>query len=176
MIERPMIPPPWVLAIDPGQHYLAWALLSRGEVVKAGVVEANKGVAARNTLPRGTRARLLATQITSAVVDDLTGEDLHIVVEGQQTREGEGKRGDQQILVEMAFNSGFVAGMLALRLGAAVSESVSPTDWKGSIKKDVMLRRISGILEATGERKNMARYNKDTKDAAGIGLWYVRRM
>lgn len=165
--------------MDPGQHYMAWALFHHGELVAGSMAEANKGVAARATMPKGDRARQMTRQILSdvvAIIGQSAADSLHIVVEGQQTREGEGKKGDQQVFVEMAFNSGFIAGQLALRLDAEAVESITPTLWKGSLKKEIMLRRIDRILKETGEHKKMHRYNKDTKDAAGIGLWYLRRM
>jgi hypothetical protein len=60
-----------------------------------------------------------------------------------------------------------------------VLQTVLPSEWKGTVKKQIMLARIMSRL-TVDEQKYIQRANKsdmeDVLDAIGIGLWFHKRL
>jgi hypothetical protein len=98
-----------------------------------------------------------------------------VVVELPQVYPGSKSKGDPNDLIRLAF----VAGRW---VGAGVGvETVKPRQWKGTIKKEVMLRRI--LSKLTDEELAMLKAlklpkskEKEVIDAVGIGLWKLGRL
>lgn len=80
-------------------------------------------------------------------------------------------------LIDLAMAAGFFAGAW----GSIETVHVHPRQWKGTVRKDIMLKRIEarlsarekGILDAAVPQKSL-RHN--VVDAIGIGLWHFKRL
>jgi hypothetical protein len=100
--------------------------------------------------------------------------DHMVVIEMPQVYPGSKMRGNPNDLIRLAF----AAGRL---VGDAPCETVLPRQWKGTIKKEVMLRRI--LSKLTDEELAMLKSlklpkskEKECIDAIGIGLWKLGRL
>ncbi len=99
----------------------------------------------------------------------------HHVVEIPQIYSGSKSKGNPNDLVRLAFEAGRLIGT------DTFFERVSPRQWKGTIKKEVMLRRILSklsdaelaMLKALKLPKSK---EKECIDAIGIGLWKLNRL
>lgn len=88
---------------------------------------------------------------------------------------GSKSKGNPNDLIALAFEAGRIAGL------APTYEKISPRQWKGTIKKEVMLRRI--LSKLTDRELHMLKKlqlppskEKECIDALGIGLWKFGRL
>src|SRR5262245_29015263 len=102
--------------------------------------------------------------------------DYHnIVIEIPQVYLGSKSKGNPNDLIRLAYAAGCLVGD---RLGV---ETVWPRQWKGTIKKEAMLRRILskltpfelGMLQGLGLPPSK---EHNVTDAVGIGLWKLGRL
>lgn len=98
-----------------------------------------------------------------------------ITIEVPQIYPGSKSKGNPNDLIRLAFEAGRIAGM------APACVTVLPRQWKGTIKKEVMLRRI--LSKLTDEELAMLKAlklpkskEKEVVDAVGIGLWKLGRL
>lgn len=78
-------------------------------------------------------------------------------------------------------NLAVIVGRLQQILGAKETELISPHLWKGSVKKEIMLKRIRKLLTIKEKKLFLDLVLPKSKahnvlDAIGLGLWAVRRL
>jgi hypothetical protein len=107
---------------------------------------------------------------------------------------GRAKVGDTQDLLDVSFVAGALVAVARVR-GATNSRAVFPQEWKGSVPKQIMCRRIyarlylkeqhvlkdalpnSEIHKLNGTRGGeLSKRTTDLLDAVGIGLWELGRL
>jgi hypothetical protein len=99
----------------------------------------------------------------------------HMIIEVPQVYMGSRSKGNPNDLIKLAFEAGRIACM------APTHEVIKPRTWKGTIKKEVMLRRILTKLDDT-ELAYLKALNlppskeKECVDAIGIGLYILGRL
>lgn len=98
-----------------------------------------------------------------------------LVIEVPQIYRGVKSRGDPNDLIWVAFEAGRVAGR------CRDVEAVLPRRWKGTIRKEVMVRRILSKLTDAELQKLKGLGLPPSKehnvcDAVGIGLWKLGRL
>lgn len=101
-----------------------------------------------------------------------TREDL--LIELPQIYSAMKSKGNPNNLIKLAFHAGMV-------VNGRPYETVSPRQWKGTIKKEVMLKRILSkltdtelsLLKGLGLPKSL---EHNVVDACGIGLWKLGRL
>jgi len=98
-----------------------------------------------------------------------------LLIELPQIYPGSKSKGNPNDLIQLAFAAGRIAGKFAH------TTTVSPRAWKGTIKKEVMLRRI--LSKLTDKELFMLKAlklppskEKECIDALGIGLWHFKRL
>jgi hypothetical protein len=74
-------------------------------------------------------------------------------------------KGDPQQIVQLAFGAGMVAAQYPR------CWLVEPKQWKGSLKKDVMWRRVLKSLQSTEAWLQSIRTSEHARDAVGIAVW-----
>lgn len=99
----------------------------------------------------------------------------HMIIECPQIYMGHKMKGNPNDLIKLAFEAGRIASL------ANTYEIIKPRDWKGTIKKEVMLRRILSKLKDTelAYLKSLRlppSKEKECIDALGIGLWRLGRL
>lgn len=96
-----------------------------------------------------------------------------VLVELPQVYQSKHQKGDQDDILQLAG----VVGALCMALPP--SRTVRPREWKGTIAKEVMTRRILSRLDTDEDaailRKSEA-LDHNIIDAVGIGLWYLGRL
>lgn len=98
-----------------------------------------------------------------------------LVIELPQVYYGAKQKGDANDLVSLAFAAGKIASRFVCYT------TVKPRDWKGTVKKEVMLKRILSkltdgeltILKGLGLPKSL---EHNVVDAVGIGLHSLGRL
>lgn len=98
-----------------------------------------------------------------------------LVIEIPQVYYGSKQKGDANDLVKLAFEAGKVSAEFA---GV---KTVRPREWKGTVKKEIMLRRIVSrlndnelyLLKDLGLPSHK---EHNVVDAVGIGLWRLGRL
>lgn len=116
---------------------------------------------------------LIALDYTAYLPRSFSGAD-RVIVELPQIYTGSKGKGNPNNLVRLAFAAGRV-------VGGRPCETVLPRVWKGTIKKEAMLRRILramndnelALLKACNLPKST---EHNLVDAIGIGLWYHKRL
>ncbi len=98
-----------------------------------------------------------------------------LIIEVPQVYQGRAQKGDPNDLITLAVEVGRITTLFPNH------RLVKPRDWKGNIKKEMMLKRI--IKTLTTEELLMVKALKLPKskvhnvlDALGIGLWYLGRL
>lgn len=173
MLTRPAKCPDLTISIDPGVRYAGVALFQGAVLLQGCKVKSPKDLLALKDT--GHNATLLANTVRDWVVEKLQNIDAsetHVVVEGQQTRTY--GKGDPQVLVQLALTSGILLGKLSALRCVTQTVYVPPTSWKGSLEKSMMLNRIRNNLSPAELLRTKT--DKDTLDAVGIGLWYLKRI
>lgn len=155
-----------LLSIDPGRRTLGWASYRGGRLEEAGLA-----IADRDDLPTAARELAAAVRVPAGLE--------RVVIERMRIYPGPQQRGDQNDLLDLAFVGGFLAG----RVVPVRVELVTAHEWKGTVPKDVMHRRIDEALDAaegTTLGKCLERVAKslrhNVKDAVGIGLHALGRL
>lgn len=142
------------LAIDPGVKHLGVAVFDGGALVCAGLIK---------TEDKKALSEILFTY----------GYPDSVVVELPQVYQRSKSKGDPNDLIAVAV----VVGALQERLRRV--ELVKPRTWKGTVKKEVMLKRIVSKLTAE-ETALLPKLSKslvhNVIDAIGIGLFAVGRL
>ncbi len=99
----------------------------------------------------------------------------HLVIELPQIYLASRSKGNPNDLIRLAFEAGRIAGLFNTH------ETISPRSWKGTIKKEVMLRRI--VSRLTDAELTMLKAlklppskEKEVIDAIGIGLHMLKRL
>jgi len=142
-----------LLSIDPGKDHCAWAWWEDGGLVECG--RTGSGWSRADGV--GRRAR-------------------RTIIELPQVYQQRRWRGDPNDLIQVALT----VGALEYQAQGDVV-LVRPHQWKGSMPKDVMGRRIQGRLSEV-ERACVAlcgvpaSRRHDVVDAVGIGLWGLGRL
>jgi hypothetical protein len=114
------------------------------------------------------------TELPTVYVNNIRYFDDRVVIEVPQVYPGSRSKGNPNHLIKLAFEAGRMVGRNAV-------ETVLPRQWKGTIKKEVMLRRI--LSKLTDEELAMLKSlklpkskEKECIDAIGIGLWKLGRL
>ncbi len=102
---------------------------------------------------------------------------LSVVIECPQIYPGVKSKGNPNDLIKLAFEAGRIIGLfnpVELRV-------IKPRDWKGTIKKEAMLKRILSKLTeeelAIVKAANIPKaVEHNVLDAIGIGLWHLGRL
>lgn len=147
-----------VLSFDPATRHVGWAQLEDGRLARCGL--------AREPI------EVELVQLSSELRRDL------VVVEVPQVYQQRSWKGDPNDLIDVAV----VAGRIAQEFGdGAEVRLVRPHAWKGSVPKDVMLRRIENRLDdrersVLHAAKAPASLLHNVVDAVGIGLWAIGRL
>ncbi len=98
-----------------------------------------------------------------------------LLIEVPQVYQGRAQKGDPNDLITLAVEVGRITTLFSNY------KLVKPREWKGTIKKEMMLRRILKtltmpellMLKALKLPKSK---EKECIDALGIGLWYLGRL
>ena len=158
-----------IVCIDPGVRHAGISIFFEGELTHAFLVKGPK-----LDDPLGL-VDIIAQELDVRIRDWKT-----LIIEKPTLRGGPRKKGMRvEDIVRLSFNVGL---FLELRHNALCTraETPFPEDWKGTVKKEIMLERIPTFLtkEELGRvewTRNKER-NKDITDAIGIGLWKTGRM
>ena len=99
----------------------------------------------------------------------------HIIIECPVVYLGHKSKGNPNDLIALAFEAGRIAAL------APTYEKITPRQWKGTIKKEVMLRRI--LSKLTDRELQLIKglelppsKEHNVIDAVGIGLWKLGRL
>lgn len=100
--------------------------------------------------------------------------DSPVVVEVPQIYPGVRSKGNPNDLIRVAFAAGRAVGLSECQV-------VKPREWKGTIKKEVMLKRIlksldDKELQIIKDLKLPKSVEHNVVDACGLGLWYLKRL
>lgn len=115
-----------------------------------------------------TTGRLI--QASKTLIRPAPGE--LVVIEYPESRGGRTKATTDD-LIALAYRAGEYAGYA--RAHGAIVERVKPSEWKGSVPKNIHHRRILAVLDAD-EIAIVHGATKDVLDAVGLGLWKNRRL
>lgn len=156
------------VAIDPGLRGCGVAWFRDGRLKEAAYVESRE---------RTARGADCFVGMADAVHEWRLNQDCeyhYTVIELPQVYQSKHQKGDQDDLVQLAG----VVGAICQTSGDSV-ETVRPREWKGTIAKEVMTRRIESRLDED-EKAAIVRWSAaldhNILDAVGIGLWYLGRL
>jgi len=139
-----------VLAFDPGTT-TGWSLFDDGVLVSGG--------------------KMTKKKIMAGDVPDFGKIDLLLIEMPKIYPAGRQKKPPNDI-IQTAILAGHLSGLY--RKTSLLVEFVLPEDWKGSIPKEIHQLRIWRALST--EEKSRLLKDHNTVDAAGIGLWRIRRL
>lgn len=99
-----------------------------------------------------------------------------LIIELPQVYMGSKSKGNPNDLIRLAFEAGRISGLSVHDI-----ETVLPRQWKGTIKKEVMLKRVVSRLTDAEllllKGLNLPRSAEhNAVDAIGIGLWKLGRL
>jgi hypothetical protein len=148
---------PRLIAFDPGARSVAWASFEDGKLTRCGLERDKNLGAALERRFRGIAAR--------------------VVIELPQIYGRRDER-DPNDLIMVTVTVGRIVQVFGG--DAQPAELVWPHDWKGTVPKEIMLKRIVArldenereILEAANAPRSL-RHN--VIDAAGLGIWALGR-
>lgn len=146
-------------AIDPGLRHCGVALFGNDSLLRSATVVNSPAVG------RGPAAW---NQMALAVAHWVAGFLAVIEVPRIYPR-GDQRKGDLNDLLEVAGVVGAIAGRAHNVIG------VYPADWKGQVPKNVMNKRVLGLLSAA-ERSRITSFDHNALDAVGIGLHHLGRL
>ena len=147
-----------LVSIDPGVRFLGWAFFHNKRLMDCGLLKA-KGL--DDMLER-------CRQFESYDVD-------HVVIEKPQVYIQRKMKGDANDLITIALVAGYVGAFFKH------VNFVKPRDWKGTVDKEVMCKRVVSRWMNEREREILARlqipksYVNNTVDAIGVGLHWMGR-
>jgi hypothetical protein len=168
--------PDMLLAIDPGKWKAGAALFD----------DDNQLVAAKLLSSRSKNPAQAAKEIGDAAAWFCTGEVDIIACEMPNIRKRSRQKGDPNDLLYLTL----INGAVFTAVEAESRELVPVNDWKGSVEKEIMHRRILGEWPegfeplvslspkvTPQERKLLGdKPDHNVLDAVGIGLWKLRRL
>lgn len=170
MLHSPPAPDPrlskaTLLTIDPGFRYFAYAVFSGRALACADLTRAEKA----EDWDTWTRQPPSFTDL-KGVVEAHEWATRAAVIEFPQVHRDTPNPND---IVKLASACGAYTAILQA-LGFSVSW-VAPSEWKGTVPKDVMFKRI--LAKVTPDDYIRIRKPKDHNviDAVGIGLWHLSR-
>lgn len=99
-----------------------------------------------------------------------------LIIEKPQVYQGRAQKGNPNDLIDLAVEVGRIIG-----ISEVAFETVLPRQWKGAVKKEIMLKRILSKLDDDELLviKNCGVSNSKAHniiDAVGIGLWKLGRL
>jgi hypothetical protein len=145
------------LSIDPGVWKSGCALWSEGgELLRAWTARHRRGPMSE---PEAWRRMALAVEVE----EPLSALAVEVMQADGRTR------GKERAL----FSVSGVVGSLATRFSPAPVSAYTPREWKGSVPKDVMQRRLAAKLTAAELSRVCARATHDAWDAIGIGARHM---
>ena len=160
-----------VVAVDPGLRGCGVAVFRLGQLVHARYVHNTASSTLRGPLAHAAMALEVRQNVTGVAPGAL------LVIEFPMVYPAMNQKGDQNDILEVAGVASAVAAMLNVR-GYAVRH-YRPREWKGTIKKEVMTRRIQSRLadvETLAIVRESATLDHNTLDAVGIGLAFLGRL
>lgn len=154
---------------DPSLTCSGWAVFCNGELTHHGYVRTT----AKETLP--ARVERAAKEMWK----DCHLDPTHVAIEYPKIYQRKTSTDDNDLLPVAS-----VAGAVMFLLNDLVADFTvycPPSQWKGSIKKEIMNARILSKLDEremeSFEAKNYAKsYAHNVVDAIGIGLYYLGRL
>lgn len=164
----------YLLTIDPGARYAAWALWNKGDGT---LLEARQTPDAR-LLPN------IADHVLGPVYEHLGGpprvvhpvvHPLRVLVElPREYDEDKAERAKDLFLV--AATAG--ALVMAFNLPHTTAEFVRPPEWKGQLPKPVHHQRAWAVLTGAEQGRVFAttKNRHNVLDAVAMGLWALRRL
>lgn len=153
-----------LLSIDPGFRYFGFALFSEGSLIRAGLskTSSEKWEVWEGQPPDFTNL--------IEIVQSLVWKDKVAVIEFPQVYKETPNPND---IVKLASACGAYTAILQ-SLGFTVSW-VKPKDWKGTVPKEIMLKRILAKLETSEYAFIENPKDHNIIDAIGVGLWKLNR-
>lgn len=159
-----------VLAVDPGLRGSGVALVSGGQLVRAGYAPSAERTA------RGAAAWAAAAW---AVAEWVWSRHLRFdlgLVENPEQYEGVGHKANREDITELTGVAGGVSVILSVK---APVTSVLPKQWKGQVPKDVHNSRVMARLSQAEQLviewpADSLKHN--VIDAVGLALWKAGRM
>ena len=153
-----------IMGIDPGSRSVAWAIVD----TEKGLIDCGYEV------DKDFISALYAFEKAASLA--VTAD--HLVIEIPQVYLQRSWKGDPNDLINVAVMAGACA---ALETAHGLPQLIQPHKWKGSVKKEIMVKRILKGLDASeravfeqktaGIAKSL-RHN--TVDAIGIAKWRVQ--
>ncbi len=147
-----------LVSIDPGVRFLGWAFFNNKRLVSCGVKKA-----------KGLNEMFEQCKVFESYDVDL------VVIEKPQVYIQRKMKGDANDLITIALVAGYVAALFN------DVDFVKPRDWKGSVEKEVMCRRVVNRWMNEREREILAAkqipksYVNNTIDAIGVGMYHLGR-
>lgn len=151
----------YVIGIDPGKHHFAWSLFMRDKLIDCGLefFKDNNYIDLLNSISLGIHS-------------------ITYIEKPQIYKDMKEKNPNDLIDVGIAIGRIYeqIIDLTDIKL-------VLPHDWKGSVPKNIMLKRIKKQLNKTEEKlfkektKNIKRsLQHNIIDAIGIGLFFIKRL
>ncbi len=156
------------VAVDPGLRGCGVAWFQDGTLAEAVYIPSEE------LHERGARCFVVMANAVYQwrAIRNITG--LPVLVELPQVYHSKHQKGDQDDLIQLAGVVGAIC-----QTSCDCVRTVRPREWKGTVAKDVMTRRIESRLDDL-ERAAIVRWSAaldhNTLDAVGIGLWQLGRL
>jgi hypothetical protein len=157
-----------LLAIDPG-IMMGWALFRSGVLVDSGACRSAYVMSGAQLSAQAVRAG----HKKPPSPEELAGCSQSMLLGERPTyrgRVGENK-GTPDSLITLGVGLGEIMGLY--RRSFSVSCYATPSDWKGSIPKDVCHRRVAKVM-LPGDAPLPS--DPNARDAVGLGFWKLKRL
>lgn len=153
-----------LISIDPGFRYFGYSIFSENKIIYADLskVESDQWEAWEGQPPLFTHLK--------DIVESQTWSQRKAVIEFPQVYQETPNPND---IVKLASACGAYTAILQ-SLGFEVIW-VKPKEWKGTVPKDVMLKRILAKIEESEYPCIMKPKDHNVIDAIGVGLWRLNR-
>jgi len=153
-----------LISIDPGFRYFAFAIFSEGRIVKAGLSKtSSEQWEVWDTQPPDFTNLI-------EILGTVTWSSKTAVIEFPQVYQETPNPND---IVKLAAGCGAYTAVLQSQ-GFEVSW-VKPKDWKGTVPKDIMLKRILAKIDPSEYTCIEKPKDHNVIDAIGVGLWKLKR-
>ena len=151
-----MLPITSVIAIDPGCSYFGYAVFRSARLVRCGRPSA------------ASPYTLIDLVIEECLIEQIIGLGCVVVLEYPQDYPGSPKTKNLKGLKVLC------DGVIKELRGAAKMHTYYPREWKAQVPKGVHHKRLQGVL-SPAELELWSTANHDTRDAIGLGLYYLGR-
>lgn len=155
----------YLMSVDPGVWLCGWALwdATTGELRDAGLARTPDGFSKEQAL------KYLCAQ--------LIVNDARLIIEKPQVYARSKSKGDPNDLIDVAV----VVGGLVSQWPAVDTAVYLPRAWKGTVKKEVMVRRIRDKWVTAEECKRVQlpkekELRHNVWDAVGLGAFHLRKL